>query len=69
MTASTGFAGYVRDRTRPALTAVGGFTRMCILTGKALLRPFEWKEFILQSWFLFRVSFVPTIARSGFTTA
>ena len=37
---------------------------MCVLTGKALLRPFQWREFILQSWFLFRVSFLPTIAVS-----
>jgi phospholipid/cholesterol/gamma-HCH transport system permease protein len=65
MTSSTGFAGYVRDTTRPALEAVGGFTRMCVLTGKALLRPFQWREFIVQSWFLFRVSFLPTLAVSA----
>jgi phospholipid/cholesterol/gamma-HCH transport system permease protein len=64
MTASTGFKGYVRDRARPALTAVGGFTRMCVLTAKALFQPFQWKEFILQGWFLMRVSFLPTIAVS-----
>ncbi len=57
--------GYVRDQTRPALTAVGGFVRMCVLTGKALFTPpFQWREFILQSWFLFRVSFLPTLAVS-----
>jgi phospholipid/cholesterol/gamma-HCH transport system permease protein len=35
-----------------------------VLTGKALLRPFQWREFILQGWFLMRVSFLPTIAVS-----
>ena len=66
MTASTGVVGYVRDQTRPALTAVGGFVRMCVLTGKALFRPpFQWREFILQSWFLLRVSFLPTLAVSS----
>lgn len=63
MTATRGgFTGYVRDQTRPALQAVGGFVRMCTLTGKALFRPFQWREFILQSWFLFKVSFLPTVA-------
>ena len=37
---------------------------MCVLTGKALVRPFQWREFILQGWFLMRVSFLPTIAVS-----
>ncbi|MBO0678569.1 ABC transporter permease [Mycolicibacterium sp. S2-37] len=66
MTASNGgLTGYVRDQTRPALEAVGGFVRMCVLTGKALFHPpFQWREFILQSWFLFRVSFLPTVAVS-----
>ncbi len=62
MTAQTGVVDYVRDQTRPGLQAVGGFVRMCVLTAKALARPFEWKEFILQGWFLFRVSFLPTVA-------
>ena len=54
MTASQpGLVDYVRDQTRPALKAVGGFVRMCVLTGKALFRrPFQWREFILQGWFL-----------------
>lgn len=64
MTASTGITGYVRDQTRPALEAVGGFAKMCVLTGKAVVRPFQWREFILQCWFLIRVSFLPTIAVS-----
>src|ERR1700736_3237546 len=62
MTASTGVIGYVREQTRPALTAAGGFVRLCVLTGKALFRPpFQWREFILKSWFLMRVAFLPTI--------
>jgi len=65
VTASTGLVGYVRDQTRPALTAAGGFVRMCVLTGKGLFRPpFQWREFILQSWFLMRVAFLPTLAVS-----
>ncbi|MGE2715880.1 MlaE family ABC transporter permease [Mycolicibacterium litorale] len=66
MTASNGgLTGYVRDQVRPGLEAVGGFVRMCVLTGKALFRPpFQWREFILQAWFLFRVSFLPTVAVS-----
>jgi phospholipid/cholesterol/gamma-HCH transport system permease protein len=65
MTASTGVVGYVREQTRPALTAVGGFVRMCVLTATALFRPpFQWREFILQSWFLLRVAFLPTVAVS-----
>ena len=37
---------------------------MCVLTGKALVRPFQWREFVLQGWFLMRVAFLPTIAVS-----
>ena len=43
---------------------MGGFTKMCVLTGKALVRPFQWREFVLQGWFLMRVAFLPTIAVS-----
>jgi phospholipid/cholesterol/gamma-HCH transport system permease protein len=64
MTASRSVTEYVRGQTRPAMEAVGGFVRMCVLTGKALLQPFQWREFILQGWFLMRVSFLPTIAVS-----
>ncbi len=65
VTASTGgLTGYVRDQLRTPLELVGGFFRMCVLTGKALLRPFEWREFIMQSWFLMRVAFLPTVAVS-----
>jgi len=55
-------AGYVRDRLEGPLTTIGGFTRMCVLTGKALFRwPFQWQELILQCWFIMRVAFLPTI--------
>jgi phospholipid/cholesterol/gamma-HCH transport system permease protein len=65
MTAQTGLTDYVRDQTRPALEAVGGFFRMCVLTGKALFRPpFQWREFVLMMWFVMRVSILPTIAVS-----
>ncbi|WP_343709956.1 ABC transporter permease [Mycobacterium sp.] len=57
---------YARDRAAPPLRIIGGFVRMCVLTGKALFRPpFEWREFILQCWFIVRVSLVPTMAVSA----
>jgi phospholipid/cholesterol/gamma-HCH transport system permease protein len=62
VTATTGFSGYLSRRFNGPLQAIGGFFKMCVLTGKALARPFEWKEFILQSWFLLRVTFLPTVA-------
>jgi phospholipid/cholesterol/gamma-HCH transport system permease protein len=56
---------YARDRVTPALTLVGGFFRMCVLTGKGLFRfPFQWREFILQCWFIMRVALLPTAAVS-----
>ncbi|CDQ42158.1 MULTISPECIES: ABC transporter permease [Actinomycetes] len=65
MTAGNGLVDYVKDQLDKPLTMVGGFFKMCVLTGKALLtRPFQWKEFILQSWFLIRVAFLPTLAVS-----
>jgi phospholipid/cholesterol/gamma-HCH transport system permease protein len=54
--------GYFRDQLQTPLTVIGGFFRMCVLTGKALFRwPFQWREFILQCWFIMRVAFLPTI--------
>ena len=48
---------------RAPLTAVGGFFRMCVLTAKATTKwPFEFREFVIQGWFLFRVTFLPTVA-------
>jgi phospholipid/cholesterol/gamma-HCH transport system permease protein len=63
-TGATGYIGYIRGQATSPLAAVGGFARMSVLTGKALLRPFQWREFIVQSWFLVRVSFIPTLAVS-----
>ncbi|AHC23372.2 MULTISPECIES: MlaE family ABC transporter permease [Mycobacteriaceae] len=63
--AGNGLVDYVKDQLDKPLTMVGGFFKLCVLTGKALLtRPFQWKEFILQSWFLIRVAFLPTLAVS-----
>ena len=42
----------------------GGFFKMCVLTAKALARPFQWKEFTTFSWFLMTVSLLPTFAMS-----
>lgn len=65
MTTASNLRGYLRDQAAPALEAVGGFTRLCVLTARALLRPpFQWREFILQGWFLLRVAFLPTVAVS-----
>src|SRR5260370_31691767 len=59
---STDLVGYLRDQLRTPVTMVGGFLRMCVLTGKALFRfPFQWREFVLQCWFIMRVAFLPTI--------
>ena len=61
---------YVRDQFGPGLVLLGGFFRMCVLTGKALFRlPFQWKEFILQCWFIMRVAILPTMAVSVPVTA
>jgi phospholipid/cholesterol/gamma-HCH transport system permease protein len=62
VTTSTEIRTYIRAQARPGLEAVGGFGQMCVSTAKALGRPFQWREFRLQSWFLFRVSLLPTIA-------
>ena len=64
MTATTGVGGYLRKRARGPLQAMGGFFKMCVLTGKALARPFQWKEFIQYSWFLMTVALLPTFAMS-----
>jgi phospholipid/cholesterol/gamma-HCH transport system permease protein len=66
VTASTdGLVDYVRGQLEKPLAMVGGFFKMSVMTGKALFtRPFQWKEFVLQSWFLVRVAFLPTLAVS-----
>src|SRR5215831_7704611 len=64
MTTSNVIGGGVLDKIRPGTEVAGGFFRMCVLTGKALMLPFEWREFIWVGWFLMRVSLLPTIAVS-----
>src|SRR5271156_5720431 len=63
-TTSYVITGKLRDQLRPGAEVIGGFFRMCALTGKALLQPFEWREFVATGWFLMRVSLLPTIAVS-----
>src|ERR1700730_8301807 len=62
MTTSDVIGGKIGNQIRPGAEAVGGFFRMCSLTGRALLKPFEWREFIANGWFLMRVSLLPAIA-------
>ena len=64
MTTSHLITGRVTDRIRPGTEVAGGFFRMSVMTGKALMKPFEWREFIFNGWFLMRVSLLPTIAVS-----
>lgn len=48
--------------TDSILEALGGFFQMCFETFAALrTRPFQWREFVLQSWFIVRVALVPTL--------
>lgn len=62
MTASPGLGTVVGDQLRRPLGHVGAFARMCSLSGKALFtRRLEWRELILQCWFLLRVTILPTI--------
>src|SRR6201987_1945597 len=54
--------GSVVNRMQTPLVHVGGFFRMCVLTGKAMFRwPFQWRESILQAWFIMRVAWLPII--------
>ncbi|WP_089025297.1 MULTISPECIES: MlaE family ABC transporter permease [Mycobacterium] len=40
----------------------GAFFRLCVLAAKALWRrPFQWREFLVQCWFIVRVAFLPTV--------
>jgi phospholipid/cholesterol/gamma-HCH transport system permease protein len=65
MTSHTAIATYLRGQIRPGVDAVGGFYRMCVLSGRALFRgPFQWRETIEQGWFITSVSLLPTIAVS-----
>jgi phospholipid/cholesterol/gamma-HCH transport system permease protein len=52
----------VPNRLQTPVLLVGGFFRMCVLTGKSLFRrPFQWRELVVQSWFIMRVALPPTI--------
>jgi phospholipid/cholesterol/gamma-HCH transport system permease protein len=63
MTTDGALTSYIRDQLRPGAEAVGGFYRMCVLAGKALIKPhFQWRETILQGWFITSVSLLPTLA-------
>lgn len=65
MTTHAVIIAYLRDQTQPAVDAIGGFYRTCVLTGKALVRrPFHWREAIEQGWFITSVSLLPTLAVS-----
>ena len=57
-------ASLIKKRFQGPMQAMGGFFKMCVLTGKALAQPFEWKEFIQYSWFLMTVALLPTFAMS-----
>jgi len=47
--------------TKP-LRAVGGFFAMSLDTLVLMFRPpFAWREYLLQSWFVARVSMVPAL--------
>ncbi|MGH3961168.1 MlaE family ABC transporter permease [Mycobacterium sp.] len=63
MTSQTAITAYIREQVQPGAEAVGGFYRMCVLTGKALFRPrFQWRETVEQGWFITSVSLLPTLA-------
>jgi phospholipid/cholesterol/gamma-HCH transport system permease protein len=62
MTVPVVVRSYVGDQLRGPLAMVGGFARMCSLTGRSILRwPLGWRELIVQCWFLLRVTMLPTI--------
>ncbi|OBJ08856.1 ABC transporter permease [Mycobacterium sp. 1465703.0] len=48
-----------------ALGAVGSFAGLCMETFAAMVRPpFAWREWLAQSWFVARVSLLPTLLLS-----
>jgi phospholipid/cholesterol/gamma-HCH transport system permease protein len=52
----------VTTETAEPLRAVGGFYAMCMDTLIAIpRRPFAWRELLLQTWFVARVSLAPTL--------
>lgn len=52
----------VASRLQTPLMLAGAFFRLCVLAAKALWRrPFQWREFLVQCWFIVRVAFWPTV--------
>lgn len=52
----------VQDGVAKPIRAVGGFFAMALDTFVQMFRPpFAWREFLLQTWFVARVSLVPAI--------
>lgn len=50
------------ETAKAPLRAVGGFYAMCMDTLIAIpRRPFAWRELLLQTWFVARVSLAPTL--------
>ena len=50
------------DSLAKPIRSIGGFFAMALDTFVAMFKPpFAWREFILQSWFVARVSIVPTL--------
>ncbi len=50
------------ERVTKPLRAVGEFFAMSLDTLVAMFKlPFPWREFLLQSWFVARVSLIPTL--------
>lgn len=55
-------AGLQRLEQNPRLVTLGGFFAMSLDTLMLIAKPpFAWREFLLQSWFVARVSLLPTI--------
>jgi phospholipid/cholesterol/gamma-HCH transport system permease protein len=52
----------ITETAKVPIRAVGGFYAMALDTVIAMVRPpFAWRELILQTWFVARVSLVPTL--------
>lgn len=52
----------MRSYIETPVRAVGGFFETSAETAMATVRaPFQWREFIIQGWFLVRVALVPTL--------
>ncbi|WP_042574408.1 MULTISPECIES: ABC transporter permease [unclassified Rhodococcus (in: high G+C Gram-positive bacteria)] len=55
----------VTSAARGAVSSLGEFYALTLDTARAVAkRPFQWREFVDQSWFIARVSLLPTILMS-----